>query len=57
MRDVMCFKIGGKLMNKDEARKIGGFTMTEKLFKKQTGGLLYNRENLEKGEKNDKTIR
>ena len=24
MRDVMCFKIGGKLMNKDEARKIGG---------------------------------
>ena len=28
-------------MNDDEARKVGGFTMTEKLFKKQTCGLLY----------------
>ncbi len=42
MRDIMCFKKGGKLMNNDEAKKVGGKTMTEKLFKKQTSGLAYS---------------
>jgi hypothetical protein len=54
----MCFLKGGKLMTAEESQKIGGFHRTERLFKKQTGGLLYNRELMEREETNDKeTVR
>jgi hypothetical protein len=40
VKDVMCFRKGGKLMTEEE-KIIGGFHRTERLFKKQTCGLLY----------------
>ncbi len=46
MRDAIWCSNAGKRMTLDEARKVGSKTMTGKLFKKQTPGLLYDRGEL-----------